>query len=193
MNDEVFDRIVMEAIYSDTKLSAGDIKNLDSTEKIALMIYDSGDIQAIKNAIKQLPEINEKDPKEAKAVSKMIIKKIDVVIGNLERLKEEFKHRGNYDKYKRDKRLNMILQCIGTTLMVAVTALLSIEIPYVVAAGGAFNTYFVLKDGTVKADDMEIYRQYAKLKNKDPLKVCQYYIDDLYNLRKLITIAMTSD
>ena len=44
-NAELFDRVVFEATFTDVKITKADYAQLDKITRLALMIYENGDIQ----------------------------------------------------------------------------------------------------------------------------------------------------
>lgn len=191
--DSTFDRVVMEAVYTDMPITKEEVKNLDKISAIAYDIYQSGDIQYIEKGVQKLPDLYEKDPKRTVSFCKELIKRCDSVIHNLESLEEEFQHRGDYQRYKKDSYLSIIVQTIGTTIIIILSSLMQIEIPYIVGGGALYNAAFASSRNVRKAKDMNVYKEYSKLKNEDPLTVVRANIQNVKQIRRNLVMIVNAD
>lgn len=191
--DSTFDRVVMEAVYTDMPITPSEVKNLDKISKIAYDIYQSGDIQDIEKGIQSLPNLYDKDPSKVTPFCKQLIKKCDAVLANLESLEAEFMHKGDYRKYKKDSYLSIIVQTIGTTLIVILSSLAQVEIPYIVGGGALYNAAFASSRNIRDAKDMNVYKEYSKLKNEDPLTVVRANIQNVKQIRRNLKMIIDSE
>lgn len=190
--ESVFDMVVLEAVYSDKKLTAGDIKSLDKISKIAMDIYDSGDIQDIRKGVQKLPELYEKDPESVKKACRLLIKKCDIVISDLEILEEEFKHKGDLKGYKKSMAISNVIQLISTTIMVIIAGLLQIEPKFIASGGGLYSAFYIGKQRMIDAKDMDVYKEYSKFKNEDPLTLVTINIQNLKIIRRNLVMILNS-
>lgn len=190
--ESVFDMVVLEAVYSDKKLTAGDIKSLDKISKIAMDIYDSGDIQDIRKGVQKLPELYEKDPESVKKACRLLIKKCDIVISDLEVLEEEFKHKGDLKGYRRSMAISNVIQLISTTIMVIIAGLLQIEPKFIASGGGLYSAFYIGKQKMIDAKDMDVYKEYSKIKNEDPLTLVTINIQNLKIIRRNLVMILNS-
>lgn len=104
-NADLFDRVVFEATFTDVKITKADYAQLDKITRLALMIYENGDIQYLQKMVQKLPEIYDTQPERLVPLCKDLIKKCDTLISNLEILEEEFKHRGDWQVTRRMLRV----------------------------------------------------------------------------------------
>lgn len=189
----IFDSIVFEAVYTDKVLTKADYRNLDRISKIAMDIYESGDIQEIRKGVQALPQIYEKTPEKLKPTCRILIDKCDAVLSNLEILEKEFEHKGDLKGYNKNMVLNQIVQVIGTVIIITLSSLLQIEIPFITAGGSLYNGYFIGKKMMRDAKDMDVYKAYSKLKNEDPLTIVRNNIQNLNLIRRNLTMILNSN
>lgn len=191
-NAELFDRVVFEATFTDVKITKADYAQLDKITRLALMIYENGDIQYLQKMVQKLPEIYNTQPERLVPLCKDLIKRCDSLISNLEILEEEFKHRGDLAGYKKNVKGMQIIQLIGTLIIVAVSSLLQLEIPFIAAGGTVYNAFFISKNQMMDAKDMDIYKAYKKIKKEDPLTLCQTNIANLKIMRRNLRLLISS-